>query len=648
MNDDVPDEVLQKMSSADLKAFAEGRMEDMSNTGLRLVSNGLPKFRHGAGDSFLQGLTFNFADEIGSAKDAALGRGGYSENLADRRTARELYERDNPVAAMGSELGGAAITSAIPGLGLANVGKFAAMTPRMARVVSGVTTGGATGAVAGAGSAEEDQRGAGAARGGAVGAATGGVLGTAQNLLGIGVDAAKAMAAPVVRAVAPQTAERMYGRAAEKKVLQAMKQDGITPQQVARTPLEPGKPQTIIERSGAARGGQDGLSQNVTGLANSAVRFPGNQRTQAGDLIAERMGGQTARVSGDLSRAFGHPGGDPMEMAAQLVRDRAAAARPLYQQAYAHPAAQAITDPDVLQILSLPAFRRAYGTARRLAEYDGVQLPPDPRQLQAFDLRTIDYMKRAVDDQLYVAKRQGSIGNTEKGMVELARQSLVQRLDELVPAWGAARAAFAGPTAMREALDDGVELFSRGIDAPTVRARMQNMTLPEAEQFRIGAMEGLRAAMNRADDGRDRVRMIFGSPDKRALLEELLGPEAFEQFARSMRAESVIRRVDDKLRGGSQTAELMNGMADVGIEPTLQALRSGGVAAAAVDYGLRSARGQSQPTAEALGPMLFATDPAAQAALLRRLTTLDRQMMRQAGVTGSIGGGVGSYSLLDD
>lgn len=645
---DVPDAILQKLSTSDLQALTDGRMDALSQTGLRLLANGMPKFQYGKTDALLQGLTFNFSDEAGAAKDAILGRGGYSENLADRRTAKELFDRKNPWAAMGMELAGAGLTSLIPGAGIANVGKIAKMTPGMARAASGVASGAGFGAVAGAGNAEEGERTMGAVKGGAGGAVMGGVTSAAMNVLGAAQRAGKAMIAPAVEAVAPNTAAKSYGKAAEKKLLQALKQDRLTPQQVAKVPLDPARPETIIERAGRARGGSDGLAPNVTGLADSSIRYPGPQRTIAADLISERMGGQTGRISGDLGRAFNSAGGDALQMADDLVRQRAAAAAPLYQQAFAHPNAQAIADPEVARIANLPAFQKAYGIARRLAKYDGVELPKDPRKLEAFDLRTLDYMKRGVDDHLYSGKIKGSIGRTEAGKVQEARTQLMQRLDALVPEYAQARAAFAGPTAMKEALEDGVSMFSRDLKATDIRRRMQGMSPSELEQFKIGALEGMRSAMSRAGDGQDRVRIIFGSPDKRAILQELLSPDEYQTLTANMGRERVIRRVDDKLRGGSQTAERMAGMEDVGIAPTLQAIRSGSATSAAIDYALRSMKGESRPTAEALGPMLFATDPAAQAKLLHRLTTLDHRMMRRAGVTGSVGGGLGAYSLLDD
>lgn len=112
---------LTKLSDADLAAVAAGDYSKVSDQGLQVLAGATPpKFQHGATDSYLQGLTFGFADELGSAKDMVTGGGSYSENLRDRGLARAQYERANPGTALAAEVGGAA-TTALVQIGRAHV-----------------------------------------------------------------------------------------------------------------------------------------------------------------------------------------------------------------------------------------------------------------------------------------------------------------------------------------------------------------------------------------------------------------------------------------------------------------------------------------------------------------------------------------------
>jgi hypothetical protein len=470
-----------------------------------------------------------------------------------------------------------------------------------------------------------------------------------MNALGILGQTGKAMIAPAARAVAPEKAAQSYGRTADKKLLQAIKQDSLTPQRIAQTPQFPGKPETIMERAGRARGGADNMAPNVTALADSAMRFPGPQRTLAADTISERLMGQGERVGDDIAKAFG-VSGDPYQVAKQLDAARRAAAKPLYDQAYQQ--GGVISHPSVIELVrTRPTLQSAYSKALKTAADNGVdvsQFPKDPRKVQALPMQILDYVKTSADDILGANKTNltgtKAVGREMAGKVA-AKEEFVSALDALVPTYAQARAAWAGPTVMRKALEDGQEFHK--LTADQLRRQMASMTPAEAEQFKVGALAGIRQRISETRDGGDLVKTLYGSPERRRILEEMVGP-AFPDLEKKMMAEKLMRRVDDKLRGGSQTAERLTGMDDVGAEPVLQALRSGGATAAVIDYALRSGRGQSQPTAEALGPLLFATDPAAQAAMLRRLTKLDKRMMRSAGVTGTMGGGLGAYSLLDD
>ncbi len=641
---------VSKLSDADLAAVAAGDYSKVSDAGLAILAGQTPpKFKHGPFDSALQGATFGFSDELGALKDSALGSGTYSENLRDRALSRAQFERENPGQALSAELGGAAATALIPGIGAYRAATAPAIAARMGPTAAryiGATTGGAiSGAVTGAGTAPEGERMQGAVRGGVTGgivgpAATGtfqaaGKVGGLARDVSAGIPGAQRVG-QVAAVLTGGTAD--YAQRAREKLLQALNRDKLSPEDIMYSgKILADKPETLIERAGG---------QNTLGLADIATKYPGAAKSMASELANERIGGQLERVSTDLGKAF-RIQGDAAALARNFSQQRAADARPLYERAYQE--GSVLADPRINEYMALPAFQRAYGVARRLAKYDGVELPADPRKVSEFSLQTLDYVKRGLDDVLYTGKVKGSIGNTERNKVMDAQQGFLSTLDELVPTYRAARAAWAGPTAMKEALEAGADITK--MNTEQVWQTLQRMAPAEIEQFKIGALGAIRDKMRQAGDGRDLVKIVYGSPDKRDVLRALVGEDEFANLERQFMREKTIRRTDDTIRGNSKTAERQAGMADLEAETSLiPSIMQRGPLRGPLEYMLRSGTGVAQPTADALAPMLFSTNPAAQQKTLQELMKLDQLMRQRAAGRGtfsgtSAGGGAG---LLGD
>lgn len=366
----------------------------------------------------------------------------------------------------------------------------------------------------------------------------------------------------------------------------------------------------------------------------------------AGDLAQDRMGGQLERLSGDLGKAF-RVQGDPVALANSFSAKRAADARPLYEKAYQEGAA--LADPRINEYMALPAFQRAYGVARRLAKYDGVELPADPRKVSQFDLQTLDYVKRGLDDVLYTGKVKGSIGGTERNKILEAQQGFLGTLDELVPTYRAARAAWAGPTAMKEALEAGADVTKMSMNQ--LQQTLDRMAPAEIEQFKIGALGAIRDRMRQTGDGRDLIKTVYGSPEKRDILRALVGTDEFADLEQRFMREKAIRRTDDTIRGNSKTAERQAGMQDFEADTNVvSSVMQRGPLRGPLEYMLRSGTGVAQPTADALAPMLFSTNPQAQQKTLQQLMELDRQMRQRAAGRGTFSGTTagGGAGLLGD
>lgn len=599
--------------------------------------------------SALQGLSFGFSDEAEAGIKALLGKGTYEQNLASLQLAQEQFQQESPGTAIATEIAGSLPLMALGGAGLVRgVQALQRTAPRIAlragpavTGVAGATVAGALGSgITGAGTADPGTRVAGAASAAPVGAA----LGPASVMIprAVGQIPLVQRGLEVGRQAIGMGTD--FTRQADVKLLQALQRDGFTPQQVAeriRKIKESGyKPETIIEFGG----------ENTRGLADVVAGYPGAAQA-ARALAEERGGGQGARVSTDFRQAF-QVDADAIDLGEDIIRKRDAAADPLYRQAYQE--GGVIADPRFDRFVKIPQFQDAYARAKRIAAIDGIELPEkitDIEKIGGFDLMTLDYIKRGLDDVLFNGKQPGSgIGKTELGKLKERRNEFVALIDEVGPAsYKRARQAFAGPTEVREAIDMGRD-FAK-LDARVLKRQYDSLTPAEQEGFKVGVYDSIRTNINKGADGSDALRKVWGSPEKRDQLQVFLGPETFEELTNQLAREKVIRQTDVRMMGGSPTQRRQLAQREFEAEEGLiPQMADRGMVRGGLDYILRSATGPGQPTAQALAPTLFSTDPAAQLQTMMRLQGLDELLRREAARSaGVVGTGVGVQSgLLGD
>ena len=585
-----------------------------------LERSGEQRPQHGFGQQMLQGTTFGFADEIASGARAMTGRGTFDENMAARQLAREDYVQNNPGRAMAAELAGTAPLLAVPFLGkgamartagATGLSQLAANAPRTARFGAAAAGGAAGGALYGAGAADPGERAEGAAEGATIGAVTGPLFQGAVDL-----------AAPLARQIPGLRSPERPQQQADDILRRRMDQDNMTPEQLREAAQRmDARPETIMELSG----------ENVMRLGDQAALFPGDSARMARELAEMRRSGQADRVIADLESAFGTRS-SVSEVVGPLQEKMRREAAPLYDRAYQ--AGGRIVDPEVLNMLRLPAFNQAYNRARRIATYEGAELPPrlfdndGNLTVDALDLRTLDLIKRGLDDVLYTGRQPGSgIGATERGAIERARGEFVSRLDELVPEYAQARAAWAGPAQTLESIDLGRQALR--LRPEDIAEQVQSMSPSELGAYRFGALDELRFQVLNAADGRDAYRIVFGSPVKRERLRTLVGEAEFEQLQTQMRREAAIRRTDDTIRGGSQTAQRQLGADDLGSADMLSQIANQGLVSTAFN-AVRRRLSVGQGTADALAPTLFSTDPRVMMEAATRLEQVPGQRAQRA------------------
>jgi hypothetical protein len=285
---------------------------------------------------------------------------------------------------------------------------------------------------------------------------------------------------------------------------------------------------------------------------------------------------------------------------------------------------------------------------------DGIKLPAkveDLKKMGGFDLRTLDYIKRGLDDVLYVrAVPTSGTGKQVIGKLKEKRNEFVSIVDEVgPPSYRQARQAFAGPTEVREAIEAG-QKFTR-MSPKQLERDYARLSPAEQEGFRLGVLEAVRNNVEKGADGSDVLRKVWASPEKRGQLQTILGNEQFRDLTNSLARERVIRQTDVTITRGSQTMERQLGQREFeGQDELLPLMRQQGVVGGAGEYLLRTMTGPGQPTAEALAPTLFSTDAQRQMQELMRLQGLDELMRREAArMGGAVGAATGTQAgLLGD
>ncbi|MBO9122794.1 MULTISPECIES: hypothetical protein [unclassified Rhizobium] len=282
------------------------------------------------------------------------------------------------------------------------------------------------------------------------------------------------------------------------------------------------------------------LGPNMQGDLSAIASMPGRGQTVARAALAERAAGAGQRIRTDADASLG-PSGDIIADRAAYVQERADAARPLYQQAYAEPFQPTQT---IRNILQTPAGRQALRNAQRLAENE--RMPINPDQL---DVRGLDLVKRSLDDQIGVAQRAGR--NNEVRMLSTMRNHLI---NDAPDSYRAALDAFAGPSAVIDALDNGRSVFQRSVHPGEVAAEMRALGPGERDAYLHGARAGLDEIMMNARNDGGAARAMFQKDANRFKLQALLGRDEADRFLSAIEREATFADTGHAVTGNSVTA----------------------------------------------------------------------------------------------
>lgn len=565
------------------------------------------EFVGGARAALGQGLGMGWGDEAEAWLRSKLGNESYEDNLKKIRTEYGQFSQEHPYIAGTSEFAG----GAAPGVAMmmfpptrpagaaqvsSTAANVAARIPAWAKLAG---AGGLTGAISGAGSAEEGQRGS--------GAFTGGVMGTTLGIAApMAMRATKGASGWLRERLFPT--EQLVQRKAAEKMAEAMAQEKMSPAAIQLKLAQDkamGVPSVVANTNPA-----------LADLAEAVAQRTGAGARKVEKTLTEQKLGARERTHQQTVKAL-NPG-EYYDDLAKLQSDMKTLSGPAYAQAYSH---GEVTDPEVLKFMKLPQFQQGLKKAEELLAAEGVQM-----DMSKPTVEVLDQVKRGLDT-LIEGQTDALTGKTTSlGRVYIQKKNeFLNALDKAVPDYEIARGIYAGGAELQDAMRKGINDFGR-MDHEQVIKLVSGMSDAEKHAFRTGVARDLYDKIMKPSGNFNAAQRLIGSPEMQAKLQPLFdNPAQFELFKNALERESQLFNQSNKILGGSPTGKRgqMREMleSDSGVGSAVADAVTGGWTNSLLNMAVTGLRkGQmTEKTSAKLADMLMSKDPHEVAAVVKIL-----------------------------
>lgn len=586
-----------------------------------------------------QGVMMGWGDEAEAWLRSKLGQGSYEDLLKKIRSEYGQFAEQYPISSGVAEFGGGALPGVaamfVPGMQPAGAAQLTAGTgsalSRLAArpITKAAVAGGTTGAISGAGSAVEGERGSGAVVGGGLGAG-----------LGVAVP-------PLVRAAGAGRSwlmDRMFPSAATaeeratKLLSKSLERSQMTPQQMEAALAADramGVPSTVAN-----------VSPSTARLARGTAKTGGAGADVLQQKLSEQVAGAPERLTQQVTKAL--KPADYFDSLRQLNQRLATKAAPYYQEAYQY---GEVTDPKVLQFLELPQFKAGLTEANKLLAAEGRKMPTveiiDPvtgakTSKIAPTVEVLDQVKRGID-ALIEKETDAVTGKVSKlGSIYIQKKNeFLDNLDALVPKYAEARKIYADDAQIKKRMQEGLEQFNRA-KPEEIKQTVSKMSPGELEAYRTGVARYLYGVIDRPSRNVNTANELINSRAIRDKMLPLFNNEAeFNLYKAALQREAQLHGQASRIMFGSDTAEnqqLISAIQESGetIGQFIQNTVTGGWMNSLSNavLGALSKAQLTEETAERLARKLVAEDPVEVAAVVKALENYAKSAApRAAGAT---------------
>jgi len=571
-----------------------------------------------------QGLMMGWGDEAEAGLESYLQNKDYESALKRIQSEYGKYAAENPKLSTSLEFAGGALPAVItPEVSLPSILGTAAQ----GAYKRGMGLGALQGAIAGAGNAKEGERTLGAEYGAASGATIGAAIPALTRASGAGINWLRERLAPTESFIEDRALGKLAG---------AIKEDELTPSNINRTVMYDqarGIPSTIAN-----------ASPSLVDLADTVAQRSGPSGRLVDRVLGEQKAGARERV---YQRARNEiSSGNYYEDAERLADDLSAKAKPLYNEAYEH---GIVDDPIINELLNSPRFKSAFREGKQIAKdrqtvarargedpseyqlvdvYDSDPITGTPIRTLP-DVRTLDYIKKGIDSKIDTLFKAGK--KTDALNLKDMRNELLNRLDDIVPAYKTARREYAGDKEVINAMEKGYKDFPH-LDHEEVQSMVGNMSNAEKEAFKTGVVRNIHSIIMDPSNNMNAAAKVIQSPETQKSLSVLFdSPAHFDLFKSAMLREAQLYDQANKIMGGSQTGrrtqarERFEQGPDVG-GAIADAARSGfGESLMNLGLGAIESAQMSDKVAHKVSQLLMSKDPHEVAAAVQALEKYNAQ-----------------------
>lgn len=315
--------------------------------------------------------------------------------------------------------------------------------------------------------------------------------------------------------------------------------------------------QTLLEAAG----------EKTANLAEGAAMYPSGS-AKASEFFNEAAGSAPEKIKGTLSKTVS-PNINYYDTLDSIVETGRKNAAPIYNAAFK--ANQSVKSPIIDKILQTPEGKAALKSAvedmqnemARVAKPDpelsamakeasdiGLMDPQKGGVASGLKLRTIDYIKKSMDDTIKKALREGDdaqvrrIGNLKRSLVEEAD------LADKGGLYAKARAVSGDYLSNKSAMDSGLDFLK---DDPEVIGRFfKGMGKSEKEAYKNGVVKAIRSNIDNKIDGRN-VTEIFQRPATRQKLQNILNKTEYNKLLADVGATDKIFKLKNQITGNSRS-----------------------------------------------------------------------------------------------
>lgn len=380
--------------------------------------------------------------------------------------------------------------------------------------------------------------------------------------------------------------------------------------------------------------------ERTTRLGEGAAQYTSGG-ARATEFFDEAIGKSPEKLKTAIGKTVS-PSTNYYDTLDEMVKSGREKASPIYQAAFK--ANQTVQSPVIDRILQTPEGKSALAEAAKNMQNEmSLVARPDPeltamaKELQdiglmgetqggvarGLKLKTLDYIKKSMDDTINTAYRAGN--ESEARRIINLKNGLVSEIDAADKSglYAKARKASGDYLSNKSAMDSGLNFLKE--DKEIITRNFNDMGAAEKQAYKTGVVKTLRNKIETTQDGAN-VARLFKTPATRDKLKAILPERDYNRLLSEAMTQDGLFKLRNQLTGNSRTALRQIEAQDFEGQGAqlVQDLASKGATRTGIDNSIRWIAkrfdGLSDKTAKEVADILYEQDPKKKYEIVKFLT----------------------------